>query len=281
MSKIIQFPGMGESLIEEKICAIKKSLEKPTVTPKKLLLIEQELIELNGSLLSKLQEQKELTERMFSSFLTQAVEIGALTCVCHELAIDKQVDAITNKAQELASSTPCHYQKVSRRVAYLEKTIKELTYKEALSLENRQMIHLARYCLKHLGSLQERRDVKAIRLDFKAENAKKDLNESYDLSIALYEIAGELYHNQFVSALALFKALPEDVQEILKDLMLQHDCDFNSLSSLTSIAELKKGSYKAIEVFIGYTNKILYNLFEYPTKEEVEDLFKDLDEMVN
>lgn len=282
MSKIINFSSMNEGMfVSDRINNIKKELKKETLSRKKLRDLEDEIHYLSLFLTKKLHEQANLTQIAMSLFLSQQAELSCLIFACQNLYIDKRVNKLTQHAQKIAKESQDPYKNVSQKIEKLKKSIHSLAYQEALSLENRQMINLAKNYLndakEHRYSHDLSKNANAIRLEFKKENCQKDFTDPYETSISLYEIAGNLYHHELKEAFALFYSLSPSLQKALKEAILKVGGNFDLLKNLEDLEGWKKNLYPVIQALIGYTNEMIYGTVEYPSIKEVNNLFKDLD----
>lgn len=282
MNKIIDFSSMNEEIfVDERINKIKKELKKESISRKKLHNLEIELYDLSLSLTQKMHKQVALSQSTMDQFLVQQTELSCLICVCQNLFIDKKVDKLTQNAQKIAKESQHPYKNVSQKIEKLKKSISSLTYQEALSLENRQMINLAKNYLtdaqKHHYTHDLSKDPKTIRLDFKKENGQKDLIDPYETSLSLYEVAGHLYHYELKEAFGLFYSFSPSMQKELKEEILKAGGSFDLLKDLENIKLWKKNLYPVIQALIGYSNQVIYGNVEYPSIKEINILFKDLD----
>lgn len=286
MNKIIDFSSVnGEFFIDAHINKIKKELKKETISIKKLHHLQGELYNLGLFLTKQLREGVALTQHTMGLFLIQQTELSCLMYTCQNVFIDKKVDKLTQSAQKIAKESQDPYKNVSQKITKLKKSINSLTHQEALSLENRQMINLAKAYLKdakeHLYTHDLSKDPQTIRLDFKQENSQKDLMDSYETSLNLYEIGGALYHHDLKEAFSLFYSLSPLLQKEIKEEILTTGGSFDLLKEVENLAIWKKNLYPVIQALIGYSNKLIYNSTDYPTHKEIDLLFADLDRIVN
>lgn len=282
MSKIIDFSSMNEELfVDERINNIKKELKKETISRKKLHNLEIELHDLSLSLTQKMHNEATLSQHTMSQFLVQQTELSCLICACQNIFIDKRVDKLTQTAQKIAKESQDPYKNVSQKIGKLKKSISSLGYQEALSLENRQMISLAKNYLtaaeKHDYAHDLSKDPKTIRLDFKKENSQKDFLDPYETSLSLYEIAGHLYYYELKEAFAVFYSLSPSLQKEIKEEILKNNGSFDLLKDLDNMKSWKKNLYPVIQALIGYSHSLIYGIIEYPSVKEINILFKDLD----
>ncbi|MBM3192404.1 MAG: hypothetical protein FJZ63_07140 [Chlamydiae bacterium] len=278
MSKILTFSSTHEeSFIDATINKIKKDLNKPGLSKTKLHHVQKELDQLNHFLNENLRQQASLTQSAFTLFLKTQLEISSLAYDCQNLFINKCVDQLTEKAQKLAKDGLGNCKDISRRVIKLKKEILDLTHKEALSLENRQMIHLANHYLSAKDAIDFSKDVSALRLTLREENAKKDLNDLFDISIDLYEIAGSFYNCDIQGALEQFYSLSPTTQQEIKKRLQELGIDLHKIACQSDLALLKKQLYLIIQTCLGYSHYILYASFDYPSFAAIDELFQDLE----
>lgn len=282
MNKIINFSSAYEErCVEARILTIKKELNKERISSKKLRELQEELYHLSLEVTKTLQTQASLTQHAMSLFLETQVELGSLIYACQNLFIDKKVDRLTEHAQKIAQESLNPYKNVSLKIGKLQKSILSLTCQEALSLENRQMINLAK---KYLHDAEARcyqetalKGTKAIRLDFQKINASQDLLDPYDISIALYEVAGDFYHNQLQQAFSGFFALAPSVQSEVKALLLKKGMSFDELKNTQDLSEWNRLLNQVLQTLLGYSNQLLYGSYSEPSLTEIRSLFRDLD----
>lgn len=278
MSKILKFSSTREDFfIDKTINKIKKDLEKPSISKKKLYNIQQELNQLNGVLVDNLRHQVRMTQSALTMFLQKQTELSTLSYNCQNLFIDKCVDTLTEQAQKVAKTNLNSCKNISKRVSKLRKDISTLGYEQALSLENRQMIDLANRYLNSKESVDLSKDTTTLRLSLRAENSKKDLNELFDLSIALYEIAGSFYHCNIKEAFELFYSLSPTTQEEIKTKLQEFGVDLHMINQTLNITAIREQLYLIMQTCLGYSHYVLYQSFDYPSFEAIDDLFQDLD----
>ncbi len=278
MSKILNFSSTHEDFfIDKTINKIKKDLEKPSISKKKLYNIQQELNQLNSVLVDNLRHQVRMTQSALTMFLQKQTELSTLSYNCQNLFIDKCVDTLTEQAQKVAKNNLNSCKNISKRVSKLRKDISTLGYEQALSLENRQMIDLANRYLNSKESVDLSKDTATLRLSLREENSKKDLNELFDLSIALYEIAGSFYHCNIKEALELFYSLSPTTQQEIKTKLQELGVDLHMINQTMNITAIRKQLYLIIQTCLGYSHYVLYQSFDYPSFEAIDDLFQDLD----
>jgi hypothetical protein len=278
MSKILKFSSTHEDFfIDKTINKIKKDLEKPSISKKKLYNIQQELNQLNGVLVDNLRHQVRMTQSALTIFLQKQTELSALSYNCQNLFIDKCVDTLTEQAQKVAKNNLNSCKNISKRVSKLRKEISTLGYEQSLSLENRQMIDLANRYLNSKESIDLSKDTTTLRLNLREENSKKDLNELFDLSIALYEIAGCFYHCNITEAFDLFYSLSPMTQQEIKIKLEEFGVDLHMINQTLNITAIREQLYLIMQTCLGYSHYVLYQSFDYPSFEAIDDLFQDLD----
>jgi hypothetical protein len=282
MNKIINFSSVyEEQCVEARIFTIKKELNKEHISSKKLLKLQEELHHLSLEITKTMQTQASLTHHAMSLFLKTQAELGSLIYACQNLFIDKKVDKLTEHAQRIAKESLNPGKNVFLKIGKLQKSILSLTCQEALSLENRQMIDLAK---KYLHDAEARcyqetalKGPKAIRLDFQKINASQDLLDPYDISIELYEVAGDFYHYQIHQAVSAFFSLAPSVQSAVNALLLQKGIRLDALKHSQNLAEWSHLLNQVLQTLLGYSNQLLYGSYREPSVAEIQSLFKDLD----
>lgn len=281
MGKIISFqPYIKSSLVEEKITRIKKELTKETLTERKLHELEKEIIGLTGSLSQEMAREVEVTSQLIVGFITQQTELSNLIFNCHTLSVDKKVDSLTCKAQHLTFEE-CHEEKLlQKKIGKIKKSIDLLFAKEALSLENRQMIALARQFLsaasEHKMLHSKESSAKDLRLELKVKGQEKDLRGLSEISIDLFTIAGHIYEMDCKEASMLFMSLPEQIQISLQDLLKKQGVSFDLIRNPGFSKEAKEGRYKIMQALMGYSHQLLEGQYESISFEDIDALFVDL-----
>ena len=285
MSKIVNFSSIHRGIfIDTRINKIKKELKNEKISTRKLHHLQGELNDLGLFLTKQLNERAALTQHTMGVFLLQQTELSCLMYTCQNVFIDKRIDKLTQNAQKIAKESQDPYKNVSQKIAKLKKSIHSLTYQEALSLENRQMINLAKAYLndakEHIYTHDLSRDTQTIRIDFKKENSQRDLMDFYETSLALYEIAGAFYHHDLKEAFSLFYSLSPSLQKEVKEEVLKVGGSFDRMKELKHLDLWKDNLYLVIQALIGYSNQLIYNTTDYPTHQEIDSLFRDLDKIL-
>lgn len=281
MSKIVDFSSVyEEACVAKRVDAIKKELKKEKISSKKLHHLQEELYHLSFSLANQLKHQSMLTQLAMHQFLIAQAELGALLFDCKNIFIDKKVDSLTIHARKIAKASLNPYVNLSRKISRLNQSISSLTGQEALSFENRQMINLAK---KYLQDAQARcyqeestKDTKTIRLDFRKANASRDFLDPYDMSLALYEISGDLYQGRLQEGVSGIHSLAPSIQQELKEILRERGLNLQMLNSQDSLENQHNLIYAIIQVLIGYSNQLLYQSFSSPSHQEIEELFQGL-----
>jgi hypothetical protein len=284
MSKIIDFSSVYEGMsVNKRLHSIKKELEKEAISKRKLHLLKTELYQLSLFLTKELKKQATLTQFTISLFLAQQAELGTLIFACQNLFVDKKVDHLIQSAQKIAKESQDPYKNISQKVHKLQKSISSLTHQEALSLENRHLIHLAKCYLTDAINHDYTHDLSKksqnIRLDFKKAQEQKDLLDVHETSLMLYEIAGHFYYHELQEAFALFYSLSPSLQDTLKHNLSQLGGCFSLLKDLNDLSLWKNNLYLTIQTLIGYSHELAYGVKEYPSIKEINTLFKDLDKI--
>jgi|GEM_PF-1673002 len=282
MSKIIDFSSVYEEpSVATRIDTIKSQLKKGRISKRRLHHLQDELLHLSSSLTDQLKHVSMQTHIAMHEFLRAQTELGALLFDCKNIFIDRQVDSLTSHAQKIARASVDPCMNVSRKITRLHKSIASLMDKEALSLENRQMINVAK---KYLQDAQQRcyletssKNTKTIRLDFQKANQARDWVDPYDMSLALYETAGLLYQGKGVEGEKEFRSLAPSLQQEIGKLLEEKHLSFQALALQENLVDREHHLYGIIQVLLGYSNKLLYESLTVPSVQEIDELFQDLE----
>ncbi|PCI92416.1 hypothetical protein COB11_07455 [Candidatus Aerophobetes bacterium] len=269
MCKIIDLSSMFEdSFIDDKINKIKRDLDKDDIESQTLFQVHGKLESLSARLSKNLQNIVGFTQDVYKKFNEQQEEIFSLLHLCGTKSLNKQVKKLTDDALKLEKK--CTHSKLSNRINELRAGMNDINHKHALSLENRQMIHMAK---KHLNELSGERKPQIA----PSEMQSSMLEDPIDLSMSLYEIAGNLYKADLGNAFCSFNCLPEVTKTKLNKIFKKNGYTFENLKLYNSLDTFKKQQYFTIQTLLGYSHMLLYGDFELMPEEEVDALFYDLD----
>lgn len=279
MGKIISFlPYCESSSVGERISKIKKELSKDSLSERKLHLLEKEILGLTGSLSDQMKKEAELTSHLIFGFLSQQTELSYLVFDCHTRFVNKKVDTLTSKAHHLANELIEEEKILRKKVQQIKKLISKLYANEALSLENRLMINLAKDFLQAASDhrLPSFEASKNLRLHVQEINKGKDIKSLSELSLTLFEIAGYVYELDYKKALEVFISLPIHTQLDVEKLLENHSISIKLLKESPFSNDSKTQRYLMVQTLIGYSHELLEGQFNLMTFAEIDDLFGDL-----
>ncbi|MCH9630642.1 MAG: hypothetical protein S4CHLAM37_06440 [Chlamydiia bacterium] len=269
MSKIIDLSSMFEdSFIDDKINKIKQDLNKDHIESQALSQVHGRLESLSARLNKKLQNVVGFTQDVYQKFNDQQEEIFSLLHLCDTKSLNTQVKNLTDDA--LSLNGKCANSKLSSKIDELRTGMNDINHNHALSLENRQMIHMAK---RHLDELSDSKKTQVVSYDM----PNSMLEDPIDLSMSLYEIAGNLYKADIGSAFCSFNCLPDVTKKKLDKIFHDEGFSFENLKLSNSLDTFKKQQYFTIQTLLGYSHMLLYGDFELMPEEEVDALFYDLD----
>lgn len=281
MNKIISFSSFTQKdLIHERISLIKKELSNEKLSCKKLGDIEEEIQDLSINICHSLQATSPISNNILETFEENQLELSTLKFKCHSLFLDKKVDQITLKAQKLAYEFKQN-KSTTKKICGLKKSITSLHLDEALSLENRQMINLAKKFIKALESEKKIISICSSTKELR-EQAKKiscELIDYSEISMDLYDLAGFLYEKNFKEAMFCYYSLPEESQKRLQTLLSQENISIEESFSAEKVILSKEKLTETLQVIIGYAHELIEGSFQKPTKSEIHLFLKDLKEL--
>lgn len=274
MNKIVDFSSVFEGVyIDDSINKVKEELSQDNLSSQTLCRVKGKLESLSSRICQKLQNQVSFTQSVCEKLISQQEEVCSLLHLCGTKSLNKQVKTITDTALKLGKEEG---ETLSSKIDELKQGITDLNHKHALSLENRQMIHMAK---KHLNGLSDTHETQTSVAGKELEKQAVDqfLEDPIDLSMALYEIAGNLYKADIGAAFCGFNQLPELTKSKLEKALIKSGYDIQKLKQPFHLESFNKQKYFTIQTLIGYSNFLLYGDFEIMDEDEIDDLFYDLD----
>lgn len=269
MSKIIDFSSKIEEVyFDSVISTIRSELEKEKISKAHLREMQQKLESLSAKLNKNLQRQVHATKAALDRILTLQEEVYSLMHLCHTKSLNSKVQKLSDSALRLQEGSLG--QDLSKKICKVRRDIVELNKNHALSLENRKLIHLA---TKHLDVL----DGKTPSIKFSFTKEETLLEDPIELSLDLYEMAGNIYKLDIGNAFMLFYSFPEYTKKRLKRLFEENGYKFEDLKSCNQLSSYKELQYFFIQALIGYSHMLLYGDYHILTHKEIEELFYDMD----
>lgn len=279
MEKIIDFSSFfEENTIDRKLQHIQNQLVKGNLSKNKLFDIANELNFLFDYVDKKLLREAYMSDLSFQNTSKTKQLIGSLLNTCYHKWVDKNIDMLTEQALQIAQKDQNLSQKnTSRKIAKLEKKLNQISFENALSLENRHLVHVAKSSLKKPDPNKLSKNAKTLRLDFSSSSEFNNIIDNYDVCLSLYEISGDLFHNNFDTAFEKFYSLPKSLQDDMTKHLEKRKASMTNIKFVEDFNEWQKNLFLIIQSFVGLANQILVGSNEciYPSKEEIIDLFND------
>lgn len=153
----------------------------------------------------------------------------------------------------------------------VQHAIKELSKRNALTWENLQFISLAKQLLAKAEGTFTRPPVKA------TVTVTLTSDEIIDIASDLYEIAGSIYHKRINEGMRFIKMLSPENRERLKEHIEMLGGSYEALYIIDDPAKHEENCILVIQGLIGMAKEVAGLNDLYPTMEEIEDTFGDLD----
>ncbi len=275
MDKIIDFSSVFEgTMIDNELKSIHKQLLKESLDQDKLYDLTEKLETIFEYISEKMSKSAQLTDIISEKKL----EVGRLLNSCYSKWIDKEINLITEDIQKLSSVDSNG--NTLEKIDDLKSSISELTFNNALSLENKHLIQLAKTHLNEIETGRANSDLSSaqeIRIEFQDYQSKRDPIDDHEIALTLYEMSGRFYNNDIKSAIELFYSLPEKNRLELTDILEARGASIEAIKTVEDFGSWQKNLFIVIQTSLGYANHVVDGLsaYHFPEKDEIIELFND------
>ncbi len=192
-------------------------------------------------------------------------ELGTLWEKCQDRTLNQQIDNLVDKSRDLTKHL------VLDTAQHLKSTIKKLLQQNALTWENLQFIGLAKQLLAEAEGIFTKPLIKS------TITTTLTSNDITEIASKLYEIAGSIYNKRINEGMRLIKKLQLEEQDTLKKHIEMLGGSYESLYIIDDSAKHEENCMLIIQGLLGMAKATAGLNDPYPTIEEIEDTFEDLE----
>lgn len=283
MGKILDFSSaFEEATIDHQLKCIQKELLQNHLSCKKLHSLALELNSIYHLIDDNLSKQIFLTDRAFEQLNEKKYHVGSLLNSCYHKWLDRKIDHLTENAQKISQTKNLSEKKTSKKIDMLKKELHVLCENNALSLENKYLIKIAKKCLSKKEIKEKNSDkfhsAKTLRVDFSLNHLNKDdLIDVYDICLSLYEIAGNFFHHKFNEAFDLFFSLPQETRNHITQKLNEKEANINNLKTIQNFNKWQTNLFVVVQTLTAFANQLIDGSKESQELDDIEiqSIFND------